>query len=108
MINRDNSPVEATETEPEKDDKGLPGYAIALIVILGAAAVVASAFLVYKFLVKKAVENIALSPSENPESVKSYAGEQSYKKVDTTSSRIKKRSIGNKRTLSQFNKDGAK
>ena len=106
--NRDNSPVEATETEPEKDDKGLPGYAIALIVILGAAAVVASAFLVYKFLVKKAVENIALSPSENPESVKSYAGEQSYKKVDTTSSRIKKRSIGNKRTLSQYNKDGAK
>ena len=107
-VNRDNSPVEATETEPEKDDKGLPGYAIALIVILGAAAVATSAFLVYKFLVKKAVENIALSPSENPEIVKSYAGEQSYKKVETSSSRIQKRSIGNKRTLSQFNKDGAK
>ena len=102
-----NSPTETkTESKTEKDDKGFPGYAIALIVILGSAAVAGSAFLVYKFLAKKAVENIPIYPSENPETVKSFAVEQSYKKVDTTSSRIKKRSLGNKRALSQFNKDG--
>ena len=99
---------EDSHDEPEKDGNGFPAYAIALIVILGAAAIAGSSLLVYKLFTKKAVDNISLSPSESPEMVKSYAGEQSYKKVDTTSTRIKKRSIGNKKSISQLGNNGTK
>ena len=99
---------EDSHDEPEKDGNGFPAYAIALIVILGAAAIAGSSLLVYKLFTKKAMDNISLSPSESPEMVKSYAGEQSYKKVDTTSTRIKKRSIGNKKSISQLGNNGTK
>ena len=87
----------------EKEDKGFPAYAIALIVVLGSAAIAGSIFLVYKLLSKKVVENIPLSPSDNPEVVKSFAAEQTEKRVDASSSRIHKRKLQNKKGLSGFN-----
>ena len=49
------------------------------------------------------MENIPLSPSDNPEVVKSFAAEQTEKRVDASSSRIHKRKLQNKKGLSGFN-----
>ena len=75
----------------DKDSKGFPMYAIAIIVALGVALLAGAAFLTYKLLSKKSVE-VATMVSENPEIVKHYG-----EKVPT-SPRVKRkrRSIKNK------------
>ena len=79
------------EKENEKNKKGFPAYAIALIVVLGLAAIIGSGLLIYKLLARKGIEVATLAVSENPEAVKRFAGEQSLEKVTPTSPRKKRR-----------------
>ena len=85
-----------------EEKKGFPAYAIAIIVVLGAAILAAGGFLAYKFLLAKpGVEMATLAVSENPEIIKSYGGEKALEKVGTTS--MSKRSIKNKKIISSLN-----
>ena len=78
------------ENEKEKEKKGFPTYAIALIVVLGLALLAGAAFLTYKLLAKKSVEVATMAVSENPEAIKPYSGEQ-FQKVEPSSPRVKKK-----------------
>lgn len=90
--NEDNLYEDSYELIEEKKD-GFPDYAIALIVVLGAALIAGGGFLTYKLLAKKSVEAATLAVSDNPEVIKNYAGGKSYEKVASTSTR--KRRIQN-------------
>ena len=84
--------------EKDKEKGGFPVYAIAIIVVLGLAAIVGSAFLAYKFLAKKSVvETIAVGVSENPKVV-SYPA-QDFQRVAPSSPRGRKRRIQNKSVI---------
>ena len=84
--------------EKDKEKGGFPVYAIAIIVVLGLAAIVGSAFLAYKFLAKKsAVETVAVGVSENPKVV-SYPA-QDFQRVAPSSPRGRKRRIQNKSVI---------
>ena len=91
--NEDNLYEDSYELIEEKKG-GFPAYAIALIVVLGAALIAAGGFLAYKLLAKKSAEAITLAVSDSPEVVKNYAGEKSCEKVNSTSTR--KRRIQNR------------
>ena len=115
LIERDIEDIEDLEEEKESDEekakekekekkKGFPAYAIALIVVLGIAALVGAGFLAYKILSKKAVETAAMVISENPETIKPYAGDQGFEKVAPSSPRGKrKRNIQNKSVITVDN-----
>ena len=84
--------------EKDKEKGGFPVYAIAIIVVLGLAAIVGSAFLAYKFLAKKSVvETVAVGVSENPKVV-SYPA-QDFQRVAPSSPRGRKRRIQNKSVI---------
>ena len=87
-----------------EDKKGFPAYAIALIVILGAALLAAGAFLIYKLLTRKGAGMAALAVSENPEIVKKFAGEiEKGDNTATSTTTTRKRRIQNKIVLSGEN-----
>ena len=76
-----------------------PAYAIALIVIIGAALIAGAAFLTYKLLTKNAAEAISMGISENPDIVKNYDGDLQKVQQSTTSPRKKKRRIQNRSVI---------
>ena len=86
----------------EKKNKGFPDYAIAIIVVLGVAAIAASGFLVYKLLTKKSIETVAISASENPQIIKKFDAGNELQTIDPTSGR-RKRTIQNKSVISVMN-----
>ena len=87
-----------------EDKKGFPAYAIALIVILGAALLAAGVFLIYKLLTRKGAGMAALAVSENPEIVKKFAGEiEKGDNTATSTTTTRKRRIQNKIVLSDEN-----
>ena len=73
------------EEKQEEKDNGFPAYAIALIVVIGAALVAGAAFLTYKLLAKKSVDVISMGTSENPEIIKKYDGDLEKVQQSTTS-----------------------
>ena len=104
--NKYNDIYELVE-ENEKEKKGFPTYAIALIVVLGALLLAGTAFLAYKLLAKKSVEVATMAVSENPEAIKPYSGEQ-FQKVENSSPRVKKkRTIQNRSVISMENPNQA-
>ena len=82
----------------EKEKKGFPAYAIAIICVLGLALIAGTAFFAYKLLAKKSAETIAITASENPAVIK-YDGD----KTSTASPRVKKRRIQNRSVISLEN-----
>ena len=82
----------------EKEKKGFPAYAIAIICVLGLALIAGTAFFAYKLLAKKSAETIAITASENPAVIK-YDGD----KTSTASPRVKKRRIQNRSVISMEN-----
>ena len=86
----------------KKKNGGFPDYAIAIIVVLGVAAIAASGFLVYKLLTKKSIETVAISASENPQIIKKFDAGNELQTIDPTSGR-RKRKIQNKSVISVMN-----
>ena len=99
MAKKSNIFVGSYVEKSEDKDKGFPAYAIALIVIIGAALIAGAAFLTYKLLTKNAAEAISMGISENPDIVKNYDGDLQKVQQSTTSPRKKKRRIQNRSVI---------
>jgi len=103
MAKKTNVFIGSYEEKQEEKDNGFPAYAIALIVVIGAALVAGAAFLTYKLLAKKSVDVISMGTSENPEIIKKYDGDFEKVQQSTTSPRKKKRSIHNRSVITVEN-----
>ena len=86
------------EEKDEEKKGGLPAYAIAIIVIIGAAIIAGASFLTYKLFGKNGVEAISMGTSENPDIIKKFDGTLEKVQQSTTSAR-KKRSIKNRSVI---------
>ena len=86
------------EEKDEEKKGGLPAYAIAIIVIIGAAIIAGASFLTYKLFEKNGVEAISMGTSENPDIIKKFDGALEKVQQSTTSPR-KKRSIKNRSVI---------
>ena len=95
----DGKTLDSTNTENEFEDSyeekkknGFPAYAIALIVVFGAALVAGAGFLAYKLLVKKAsTEIVGNNVGGNPNTEIKRYNEGNFQEVPSGSERGKKR-----------------